>query len=236
MLETLRRRYREMADREMRLGRHRRAAYIFAELLGDLHSAANALKQGRYFREAALLYDEQLKNPLEAARCLAEGGLLAEAIERYIKLERWLEVADLHERLGNRAEAEAAIRRVVEERRSQDDIMTAARLVEERLHAPDEALEMLLGAWPASKQAVSCVGEAFQLLGKLGRHEVALERMIRFGREPVSKALLLPLLTVFGRVAHEFPHDGVRHRAADLTRVLVAGQLAEPMLNESDAA
>src|SRR6202000_772153 len=82
--EVLRRRYREMADREMQLGRHRRAAYIYAELLGDLVSAANALKQGRLFREAALLYEDHLRNPLEAARCLAAGGLLAGAIERYI--------------------------------------------------------------------------------------------------------------------------------------------------------
>src|SRR5262249_7355988 len=41
--------YRELATRELGLGRYRRAAYIFAELLGDLHSAANALQTGRFF-------------------------------------------------------------------------------------------------------------------------------------------------------------------------------------------
>src|SRR5258706_6839588 len=93
--QVLRRRYREMADRELQLGRHRRAAYIYAELLGDLVSAAHALKQGQLYREAAVIYEEHLHNPLEAARCLADGGLLLEAIERYEKLERWLEAADL---------------------------------------------------------------------------------------------------------------------------------------------
>src|SRR6185369_12890361 len=96
--------------------RHRRAAYIYAELLGDLVSAANAFKQGKLFREAALLYEDHLKNPLEAARCLAEGGLLLEAIELFEKLERWLDVADLQERAGNQAAATEAIRRVVNER------------------------------------------------------------------------------------------------------------------------
>src|SRR6185503_1034366 len=166
--ELLRLRYREMADREMQLGRHRRAAYIYAELLGDLVSAANALKQGQLFREAALLYDEHLKNPLEAARCLAAGGLLVEAIERYEKLGRWLDVADLHERAGNRTAAENAIRRVVNDRVEQNDILGAAKLVEGRLHKPDEALNMLLGAWPSSPQAVSCIAAAFQLLARLG--------------------------------------------------------------------
>src|SRR5712672_493978 len=112
--EVLRRRYREMADREMQLGRFRRAAYIYAE---------------------------QLHNPLEGARCLAEGGLLLEAIERYEKHARWLEVAELYERLGDHAAAASAIRRVVNECLAQDDILGAAKLVEERLRLPDEAID-----------------------------------------------------------------------------------------------
>lgn len=228
MQELLRRRYREMADREMQLGRHRRAAYIYAELLGDLVSAANALKQGRHYREAALLYEEHLKNPLEAARCLAEGGLLLEAIERYEKLERWLDAADLYERLANHAAAEAAVRRVVNDRIAQDDILGAAKLVEERLQGVDEALELLLRAWPGSRQAAGCLGAAFQLLGRLGRHEVALERIVQLSRETLPRSRTLPLLTALSGPARDFPHEAVRHRAADFSRVLVAHHLAVP--------
>ncbi len=226
--EALRRRYREMADREMQLGRHRRAAYIYAELLGDFVSAANALMQGRLFREAAVLYEDLLKNPLQAARCLAEGGLFAEAIDRYEKLGRWLEVADLHERAGDPAAAEHAIRRVVNERLAQQDILGAAKLVEERLHAPDEALEMLLGGWPSTPQAVSCLAAAFQLLARLGRHGVALERLAQFGREPVPDSLVLPLVAALCGTARDYPHERVRHRAADFSRVLIARQLQRP--------
>lgn len=226
--ETLRRRYREMADREMQLGRHRRAAYIYAELLGDLVSAANAFKQGRLFREAALLYEEHLKNPLEAARCLADGGLLAEAIERFVKLERWLDVADLQERIGNHAAAEEAIRRVVNECLARNDILGAARLVEERLHQPDEALQILLGTWPASPQAASCIGAAFQLLARLGKHDVALERLAQFRRESVPDSLALPILSTLGMTARDYPHERVRHAAADFSRVLISRQLQRP--------
>ena len=49
--------YRELANREISLGRHRRAAYILAELLGDLSAAAATLADGGHFREAAVLYD-----------------------------------------------------------------------------------------------------------------------------------------------------------------------------------
>ena len=224
--ENLRRRYREMADREMQLGRYRRAAYIYAELLGDLLSAANALKQGRHFREAALLYDEHLKNPLEAAKCLADGGLIAEAIERYEKLGRWLDVADLHGRLGNQSAAESAVRRVIHDCVARDDILGAAKLVDERLHATDEALEMLQRAWPSSRQAAGCVGAAFQLLGRLGRHEAALELISRFTRETIT-TMTLPLLTALSGPAREYPHEVVRHRAADFSRVLIGRQLSK---------
>lgn len=228
--EILRRRYREMADREMQLGRHRRAAYIYAQLLGDLVSAANAFKRGGFFREAALLYEEHLKNPLEAARCLAEGGFLAEAIERYEKLGCWLEVAELHKRAGNPAAAENAIRRVVNERLEQGDFLGAAKLVDEKLQASEEALEMLFRAWPESRQAVNCITAAFQILARLGRHEVALEQVAKFGRETPYPSLAQPLIGMLVATAREYPHDLVRHRAADLSRILIAGQLKKTSL------
>lgn len=221
----LRQRYREMADRELRLGRHRRAAYIYAHLLGDLISAANALKQGQHFREAALIYDEHLKDPLGAAQCLAEGGFLLEAIERYEKLGRWLDVADLHERLGNRDAAHSAIRRVIDDLLAQDDRLGAAKLLDERLRATEEALDVLARAWPSSRQAASCVGAWFQMMARLGRHEGALERLAQFRRETISTRQVSPLLGALREPARDFPNETVRHRAADLMRVLIARQL-----------
>jgi tetratricopeptide (TPR) repeat protein len=226
--EVLRRRYREMADREMQLGRHRRAAYIYAELLGDLVSAAHALKRGRFFREAALIYEEQLHNPLEAARCLAEGGLLLEAIERYEKHGRWLEAAELYERLGDHAAAASAIRRVVNEYLAQDDILGAAKLVEERLRLPDEAIDLLRNAWPSSRQAAACTGTLFQILARTGQHEIATEHLGMIGLAPIPNAQVLPLLTALGGPARDYPDAQVRHCASDFSRVLISHQLKLP--------
>lgn len=235
METVLRRRYREMADREMQLGRHQRAAYIYAELLGDLVSAASALKRGRRFREAALLYDEHLHNPAEAAHCLAEGGFLAEAIERYEKLEQWLRVADLHEKAGNRAAAETALRRVVEERLAGHDVLGAAKLVEERLRAPEEALSLLLGAWPASHQAVHCLTAAFDWMARRGEHERARQLLGEVHRKPVPEHLALPLVAALGGVARGFPNEPVRHQATDFSRILIARELHRPGLPNDTA-
>ena len=233
--EVLRRRYREMADREMQLGRHRRAAYIYAELLGDLVSAAHALKRGRFFREAALIYEEQLHNPLEAARCLAEGGLLLEAIERYEKHARWLEAAELYERLGDHPAAASAIRRVVNEYLAQDDILGAAKLVEERLRLPDEAIDLLRNAWPSSRQAAACTGTLFQILARTGQHEIATEHLGMIGLAPIPNAQVLPLLTALGGPARDYPDDQVRHSASDFSRVLISRQLKRPDVGSDHA-
>ena len=235
MQEVLRRRYREMADREMQLGRHRRAAYIYAELLGDLVSAAHTLKKGRLFREAALLYDEHLHNPLEAAHCLAEAGLLQEAVEKYEKLGRWLEAAELHERLGNTEAAAAALRRVVDEGLAQNDYLAAAKLIEERLHSPDEAVEVLRKAWPGSHQAVASVGALLSMLARLGRHDAALERVVEIGKGPVPFGLTIPLVNALSSPARTYPDVRVRHRASDISRILIAKELKRPALGLNEA-
>src|SRR5206468_8082020 len=69
----------------------------------------------------------------------------------------------------------------------------------------------------------------------LGRHQVALERLAQFGREPVPDTLVLPLVTTLGGTAREYPHERVRHRAADFSRVLIARQLQRPASASDDA-
>ena len=68
--------YRQAATREIEAGRFKKAAYIYAHLLADFHSAALTLEQGGFYREAAALYQDHLNNRLAAAKCLENGGLL----------------------------------------------------------------------------------------------------------------------------------------------------------------
>lgn len=233
--EALRQRYREMADRELQLGRHRRAAYIYAQLLGDLPSAARVLVQGRFYHEAARLYEDHLGNPLEAARCFAEAGLLVEAIERYTKLQRWLEAADLYERLGDHEAAVQNIERAIEEQTTRGDLLRAAELTEQRLQRPDIALKLLLAAWPGSPQAVRCLAAAIELRGRLGRHDEVIEHITRLVRDSVPGDLALPMINALRPLAGTYPHATVRHRLADLCRVRIAAQLRLPNLSATDS-
>ncbi len=147
--------YRELAAREIRLGRHRRAAYVYAELLGDFGSAASALEQGRHFREAAVLYRDKLHNPTAAATCLERGELWQEAIAAYQDLGQHEKVGDLCTQIEDHEAASEAYHAAANELRDRNDLLGAARVYVEKLRDAETALETLDGGWPDGQQARS---------------------------------------------------------------------------------
>ena len=232
MRQKLIARYRELALHEQQLGRFRRAAYIHAQLLGDLGAAAAVLREGRLFAEAAVLYRDHLRQPGAAAECFAEAALFAEAIAIYEKAGSWLELGDLHRRLGDAAAAAAAYRRVVAAKLAAFDFIAAAGLLEDRLQAPDEALALLGWGWPEAAQASQCLAEEFALLRRLGRHEAAAARLggLRAERTPEGKVIALG--EVLGALRTTYPDHAVRAQAADLARVKVGARLTDGGLAE----
>lgn len=224
-------RYRELAVRELRLGRHRRAAYVFAELLGDFRAAADALAEGKHFREAAVLYRDKLRQPMQAAACLEKGGLLLEAIAIYDEEGQHETAGDLFARIERPEDAAALWRKAAQKHRDRGDVLAAGKLLEGKLAVPDEALALYESAWPWSHQAGPCLDARFALLGRLGRHDASRQLVARFLREnlPSSRAVLLArgLATASG----SYPDRALRQRAADAARV-VAGRL----LASADAA
>ncbi|HUY90021.1 MAG TPA: hypothetical protein VMV10_14895 [Pirellulales bacterium] len=227
-------RYRELAAREIALGRHRRAAYIFATLLGDVKSAANTLADGGHWREAAVLYEERLKQPHEAARCLRQGGLWAEAIALYEKLGEHETVGDLYQQLDQRDEAERAWRRAVAACDARFDALAAASLLEHKIGRIDEAWQRLLAAWPRSPQAVSCMTEAFKLLGRHGWHDRAAALVDELIAEPAFPQPEAVVVEQLASQSLEYPDAAVREHAVDRTRVAAAERLENVKLSQDE--
>lgn len=231
--EALVARYRELANREIGLNRHRRAAYIFAELLGDYHSAARALVDGKHFREAAVLFRDRLKQPLEAARCLERGGAWQEAIEIYIAALKFETAGDLLVRLERTEEAAANYRQAVSQLEVRGDVLAAASLLENKLHVAEEALDLLAAAWPISPQALGCLSARFALLGRLGRHESAAQLVTTLCGEHHEVSRVPGLVSALAAQASAYPDENVRGQAADVVRVLAGNRLAAA--SESEA-
>jgi hypothetical protein len=219
------REYRRLAERELRLGRHRRAAYIFAELVNDLAAAAAALVAGGHFREAAVLYRDRLKNPLEAARCLEQGRLWAEALAAFEELREYERAGDLARRIDQPQDAERLFRLAVTAALERRDHLSAARLLDQKLRVPDEALERLDRGWKSDHQSRQCVAETFRLLGRLGRHEEAAVKCERFTSSEFSPGQYRNFVDVLTEAARTYPNSLVRGTVADTVRVMAAARL-----------
>ena len=218
--EQLLAKYHELAGRELRLGRFRRAAYIYAELLGNMELAASALITGHHWREAAVLYRDRLHRPDEAARCLEQGGLWTEAIALYEELGEYEEAGDLYRQLDQFDHAQQAYRAAVAKHAAQNDYLAAARLLETKLDAPGEALAQLDAGWPSSSQAGTCLRELFRLLARLGRHEAAAAKIGQLQGQSLVPQQMLSLIDILSETAITYPDAAVAAAAADATRTL----------------
>ncbi|MBI1841598.1 MAG: hypothetical protein HYR88_12195 [Verrucomicrobia bacterium] len=231
----LRKIYFDLANREVVLGRFRRAAYIYAHLLGDFSSAANALMQGRFFREAAELYETRLGNPLQAARCLVEGGLLREAMERFERLGHVFEVAMLHEKLGEPEAAALLWRRLVAEALRTGDRLHAAQLLESRLRVPGEAAAVLREGWPGSVQAVRCLEAESDLLERTGSTPGLMDLVAKARDGAWRDDQVVSVLRVMNGIARNSRDAKAGARAEDASRVLASRRLASPELSMNEA-
>lgn len=232
----LQRRYYELATREQRLGRYRRAAYIWAELLGDFQAAAGALTAGGYWREAAVLYEKRLGQPLEAARCLERGGLWSEAIASYDQQLQHEKAGDLLAQLEQHDEARRRYEAALAVRRAAADVLGSARLLEEKLQSPHDALAELARGWPDSGQAVACLRRVFELAGRLGEHGEAQLWVARLREDPPRNPhTFRGAVESLADAAQKYPDAELRRRAADTSRVLISGALAEATVSDARA-
>ena len=222
--QNLRLHYLELANRELRLGRFRRAAYIQAHLLGDWQAAAAALASGKHWQEAAVVYRDRLKLLSSAAECLEKGGLWTEAIVLYEQLKQFEKIGDLYSRFDHREEADLAYRQAVEHCLTMRDYLRAAWLLDSRLQTPKAALLPLADGWPDSSQAGHCLRETFRILATLKEHEETAKRMRRLTSGSLSADHVEKAVTVLAEVARGYPDAAIQHLAADQTRVL-AGRL-----------
>ena len=220
--QTLIQQYRELAAREIRLGRHRRAAYIYAELLGDLVSAAGALESGHHYREAAVIWRDKLKRPLEAARCLERAGFLDQAANLYIETGNFEKAAEIYVRLGRPDEAEQLLRNWVESLLSRGDYLAASRILLDKLNDIDGALQALFLGWPSSPMALECLKQSFQSLGTNARHEQALSLVAKLKDQPFNGQITKLLARGLSESAIKYPDVAVREAAGDATRIVVS--------------
>lgn len=155
--------YEAAAKAAISAGDYKKAAYIYAHLLGNYTHAANVLEQGGHYREAAILYKDHLKNPGLAAHCLEKGGLLLEAIDIYISLQQLEKAGDLYLQLEQREKAIPLYEQVATTAINNHDMLAAASVIQHKLTDIPRTKQVLLQGWDQHLQANVCLQRYFEL-------------------------------------------------------------------------
>jgi hypothetical protein len=173
------------------------------------------------------LYKDHLRQPKAAAQCLAEGGLVYEAIAIYEDLKLYLEIGDLYAKQGQSEPASTAYRQAVEQLLRNGNVLAAAQLVETKLQAPQEAITLLHAAWLESPEASACLRAELQIMSQNGWHRQSLELITDLGRQPTKTRHVSSLVRVLAETGTSYPDHAVRHAAANVAQVKIAGRLPD---------
>ncbi|MFC0513871.1 hypothetical protein ACFFGT_06660 [Mucilaginibacter angelicae] len=159
----LRARYQQSAREAVDKGNFKKAAYIYAHLLGDFYSASTVLQQGKLYREAAALYKDHLKNNRMAAECLEKGGLLTEAIPLYIELDHTEKVGDLYMQLDQQENAFKYYDETLDRLKTGKHYQEAARLSMDKMNRKHQAQQLLLTGWEDTANPEACLKAYFEM-------------------------------------------------------------------------
>ena len=217
--------YREQARREIAAGRHRRAAYIYAHLLGDFAYAATILEQGKFYAEAATLYGKHLNRPRDQARCLVSAAQFPAAAAIYEELGDHIAAGDLWSKIAELEKAKDAYEKAIDAALGRSDIIAAAKLMDEKLHQRERAEQLLWQQWPYGAQTFDATALAFRWLGETNRHSEALERFqttIDLANNNTFNTLLARFCA---HLSCNYPLESLKIRAEDQCRLCISDGL-----------
>lgn len=217
--------YRELAQRETRLGNHRRAAYIYASLLHDLNSAAAALEAGKLFRDAAAIYQVHLRSPLKAAACLKSGGMWEEAVVLYREHKQWMTAGELYGLLNQPESAAEMYEHELSNRLQQSNYFEAATLAIESLHDRERGWKLLRDGWVAQRRGADCLRRLFQGFADAGQHQ-RTETVFEDVMSQLLANQMPDATTICSEVATTYPTAAVRDLARRRTWQLASSLLS----------
>lgn len=221
---VLQQRYEKAATQAIENGDYKRAAYIYAHLLGDYFMAAKTLEDGKHYREAATVYQEHLKNKRLAAECLERGGLLNEAIALYVELENYEKAGDLYTQIGQPEKAIKYYEDVVTKCLAVQDYLNSARLIDVKIGDQERSLQVLLAGWKDNHQGEQCLKAYFDTTLSIGNPLVPAIKYIF--QQHVGKAKGTSFLHVLADITTTVDDEKLKEETLSICYEIVSWQAA----------
>jgi tetratricopeptide (TPR) repeat protein len=211
----LRTKYLKAAEKEIGQKDFKKAAYVYAHLLGDYYNAAKVLEQGSFYREAAALHKDHLKNIPAAAQCLERGGLYSEAIDLYKELKEDEKIGDLYMYIKQEDNAQEYYEYCVKRKIEADNLLDAARVVNEKMMQEERAKELLLQGWKSNYQHEPCLKKYFEII--IEKEGADIESTLNnVYKQHTTEKRMLPFLHVLEYVNFKTNSESVLHASQEI--------------------
>lgn len=218
----LQQRYEKAALQAIAEGDYKKAAYVYAHLLGDLSRAAKTLENGKHYREAAAIYKDHLNNKSMAAECLEKGGLLNEAIALYVDMGNYEKAGDLYVKTGQSDKAIKYFEETVQRLLAANDYLKAFKIIESKINDKERGKQVLLDGWKNNGQAELCLRQYFDTTVEDG---IPLSITIKnIYAEQVGSAKSNSFLRVLASITETSDSEAVKETSLNICYEIVSKQ------------
>lgn len=157
--DTLRQQYHSTADKLIKNGDHKKAAFIYIKLLKNYSLAAQTMKNGEHYAEAAAIYLKYLENKSMAAQCYEQGNMTLQAIDIYKDMGSEEKVGDLYMKINQEEEAFKYYERVVESQLKNNDYLRTSILLQTKMNDYERSQSSLKTGWQKGFNSLNCLNK-----------------------------------------------------------------------------
>ncbi|EDP94881.1 hypothetical protein U8527_15105 [Kordia algicida OT-1] len=159
--QTLMNRYEKLCDDFIEKKQYKKAAYIQMKLLRNPYRAANILKEGHLYNEAARVYLKRCHSKEDAAECYEMARSYTKSIKLYSELEMNEKVGDIYTKLKDTKKAQHHYQIVVDDYKLNYQYVKAALICRKKMNDTNTANELLIKGWKDQKDPVNCANNFF---------------------------------------------------------------------------
>ena len=221
--DDLKKKYNDAAKIEIDRKNFKKAAYIYAHLLGDYFAAAKVLEDGEFYKEAASLYKDHLKNISSAAICYEKGGFTLDAIFLYEQLHKHEKIGDLYGQIEQQDKAKIFYEKALDINIKASDFIDAARIADVKLGQTETAKNLLVEGWQKSSQDEKCLFFYFGMISKDGQQNLS-KSISTIYRTKTTKSQRTKFLNVLSQVIEKQKDSEILHQTQELTYEIVSEQ------------
>lgn len=115
LFDKLRSIYEEIAQKHIAEKEYKKAAIVYMNLLKNDYRAAQTLKEGGLYNEAAAVFLKRLNSKVEAADCYVHAKQYRKAIDLYKELQHKEKVGDLYKEMNDVESANTYYQMVIDD-------------------------------------------------------------------------------------------------------------------------